>query len=174
MIFDKLKAYGWMAAAIVAASALGVQTVRLHTAQLQRAEAISTLANERATAADARATQIDNFRKSELKLVAGASETRKITHDKVSVINSRSSALIQRMRSAQAAVKFVDVPSSAPVASDGQAVAGSTEPELYGSLGEEDVLEAGRADTIRLHLEACYRDYDRAEAALKALASGRP
>lgn len=173
MILDKLKAYGWMAAAIVAASALSVQTFRLHTAQLQRAEAVTTLANERTSAADARATQINNFRKSELSLVTGASETRKITNDKVSFLNSRSSALIQRMRSAQAAVKFVDLPSSTSVATDGQAVAGSAEPELLGSLGEADVLEAVRADTIRLHLEACYRDYDRAEAALKALGAGK-
>lgn len=173
MILDKLKAYGWMAAAIIAASALGVQTVRLHTAQLQKAVAISTLANERAVAADARATQINNFRKSELSLVTGASETRKITNDKVSVLNSRSSTLIQRMRSAQAAVEFVDVPSSAPIASDGQAVAAGLAVELFGKLGEADVLEAARADTIRLHLEACYRDYDRAAKALKSLGTAK-
>lgn len=35
MILDKLKAYGWMAAAITAGVLLGVQTLRLNTAQLQ-------------------------------------------------------------------------------------------------------------------------------------------
>lgn len=34
MILDKLKAYGWMAAAITAGVLLGAQTLRLHSAQL--------------------------------------------------------------------------------------------------------------------------------------------
>ena len=33
MLFDKLKAYGWMTAAIAAGSLLAVQSVRLHTSQ---------------------------------------------------------------------------------------------------------------------------------------------
>lgn len=33
MLFDKLKAYGWMTAAIAAGSMLAVQSVRLHTVQ---------------------------------------------------------------------------------------------------------------------------------------------
>ena len=174
MILDQLKAYGWMVAAIAATSALGVQTVRLHTAQLQKAEAVTTLANERAAASLARAVQIDTFRKSELKLVTGASETRKATHDQVATLNVRSASLLQRVLVAQASRCSPDVPATAPVATPGQVATRGAEAELLGSLGEADVLEATRADTIRLHLEGCYRDYDRAEAALKALDSGRP
>lgn len=172
MFLDKLKAYGWMFAAIAAASVLGIQTFRLHTTQLQLATATTTLANERAVAADARATQISNFRKSELSLVTGASETRKITNDKVNSLNAHSTVLLERVRSAQAA-QLDRVPSTSAVAQDGQTVARTAQPELLGTLGEADVLEAVRADTIRLHLEACYRDYDRAEEALKSLATAK-
>ena len=38
MILDKLKAYGWMAAAIAVGVFAGVQTLRLHTAQLDAAQ----------------------------------------------------------------------------------------------------------------------------------------
>jgi hypothetical protein len=38
MILDKLKAYGWMAAAIALGAVAGMQTLRLHTAQLDAAQ----------------------------------------------------------------------------------------------------------------------------------------
>lgn len=169
MIFDKLKAYGWMAVAIAATSALGVQTFRLHVSQLSEAKAISTLANERAVAADGRAKQVDTFRKSELLLVTESFETRKVTHEKVSNLAVRNDALLQRVRNAESTKLVVDMPSTTTAPTDGEAVSGILKPELLGSFGEEDVREASRADTIRLHLEACYRDYDRAAETLKAL-----
>lgn len=62
MIFDKLKAYGWMAAALAAGALLATQTVRLHseqrahqalitsTAQAEAARATAALKHEQATA----------------------------------------------------------------------------------------------------------------------------
>ena len=52
MILDKLKAYGWMAAAITAGVLLGVQTLRLNTAQLDAATTRTKQADTLRTIAD--------------------------------------------------------------------------------------------------------------------------
>lgn len=157
-----------MAVAIVAISGLGIQTFRLQSAKLETAGAVTTLAQERATAAAALAKQTETHRKSEQKLMAGATETRKKINDEINTLNTHNTSLLQRVRNAKATAAAC-MPAPTAVASNGQTVAGSAQPELLGSPGEADVLEASRADTIRLHLEGCYRDYDRAEEALKAL-----
>ena len=46
MLFDKLKAYGWMTAAIAAGSMLAVQSVRLHTEQRARLLLITSTAQQ--------------------------------------------------------------------------------------------------------------------------------
>lgn len=67
MLLDKIKAYGWMVAAIGAGALLAVQTVRLHTEQLAHRDLIASVAKadagrtqaalkiEQKTAADERA-----------------------------------------------------------------------------------------------------------------------
>lgn len=52
MILDKLKAYGWMAAAITAGVLLGVQTLRLNKAQLDAATTRTAHADTLRTIAD--------------------------------------------------------------------------------------------------------------------------
>lgn len=53
MIFDKLKAYGWMAAAIAAGALLATQTVRLHTEQRAHQALITSTARTEAARATA-------------------------------------------------------------------------------------------------------------------------
>ena len=173
MILDQLKAYGWMAVAIAATTGLGIQTFRLHGAQLKTAEAVITLANERAAAVKATAAQLATYRKTEQSLMSSASETRKKTNEQIATLTLHSASLMQRVRNAQAAQSGANLSGTSAVASDGQVASEHTQPELLGSFGETDVSEASRADTIRLHLESCYRDYDRAEEALKVLGTAK-
>lgn len=171
MIFTKVQLYAAAVAVAVLTGLLGVQTWRLHISQLETAKAVTTLATERAVASEARAVQQSNFRKTEINLGNSAAQNRKATNDQVRSLDVRSASLLQRVRNATAA-QSGDVPSTPSVTSPGQVVPRSSEPELLGQLGEEDVREANRADTIRLHLAACYADYDRAKAALEALNQG--
>lgn len=166
---DKIMKYGWMALAILAITLLVGQSWRLHVSQLAEAKAITTLANERAAAAQANTTQIGAIRKIENSMEVTASETRKTTNAQVSSLNVRSDSLLQRVRNAAVSAKPAEVPSTSAVAGDGQAAGRDPQPELLGQFGEEDVREAKRGDTIRLHLQACYALYDRAQEALNKL-----
>lgn len=53
--------------------------------------------------------------------------------------------------------------------SDGQSARGCTAAELYREDAEVVVRESLRADTLRIHLEKCYIQYDRAKAALDSI-----
>ena len=81
MILDKLKAYGWMAAAITAGVLLGVQTLRLNTAQLDAATTRTKQADTLRTIADLTAKAERAVRDEETqraqKLEAIANDTQK-------------------------------------------------------------------------------------------------
>lgn len=62
MLLDKLKAYGWMTAAIAAGSLLAVQSVRLHHAHLDAAHARTALATHTAAAERAARLQSEKYR----------------------------------------------------------------------------------------------------------------
>lgn len=62
MIFSSLKAYGWMTAAIAAGSLLAVQSVRLHSEQLDAAQARTALATHAAASERAARLQSDKYR----------------------------------------------------------------------------------------------------------------
>ena len=81
MIFDKLKAYGWMAAAIALGAVAGMQTLRLHTAQLDAAQTRTAHADTLRkiadlTAAAERAVRAEETQRAQ-KLEAIANDTQK-------------------------------------------------------------------------------------------------
>lgn len=174
MILDKLKAYGWMAAAIALSVLLATQTLRLHTSQLahaavktQLSDTNSAYAEERTKAATSLVAAHDAARTAEAGLGAAASEIRKETNDQVSALVTQRDSLRKRVRLAEArAAAAAIMPQAAAVAPARQAPSGVPRAELLAPIGEEDVVEADRADTIRLHLAACYRQYDKAREAL--------
>jgi hypothetical protein len=178
MILDKIQKYGWMAAAITAASLLGLQTWRLHSEQLQHAALKVEVAAERQAAAQANANQHAQFRKTEINLANDAAASRKDTHGKVSSLNDQRDRLLvgsRSMRGQSSGTSGIGTGTAAAV--DRQAGPISDGTGLHGPAGAasavfdvDEVNEAFRADLIRIHLLACYRDYDRAQAALKRLA----
>lgn len=167
-MIDKIKQYFWMAAAILSFGLLCWQTVQLQAKELELADAAVAIATERREASDKLREETDRNRKTEQGLADSAATVRKEANEKVDAATARADGLLQRVRLAEARAKsLAQVPSTSATASDGQAASGDDEPELLGTFGEEDVLEARRAETIRLQLVACYRQYDQARDALK-------
>jgi hypothetical protein len=164
-------------AALVLLVLLGLQTWRLQEAQVDLAQLEAAWAKERTAAAAQRAAKQDATRTVEQGLTQSAHKTRRTTNAQVRTLAAQRSRLLERLRLAEAnatvAVPAGDVPGPADAPADRQAPAGSAGAGLPAPLGAEDVREAERADVIRLHLVACYRDYDRAAAALKALQEPR-
>ena len=80
--------------------------------------------------------------------------------------------LRRRLRVAQAAAARPVAAATATASADTtprEITAGSNRPVVLGTLGEEDVSEALRAETIRAGLLACYASYDAARAQLLLL-----
>lgn len=166
-MIDTIKAYLAVALATVFGGLLIVQTVRLHDAQLEVAELQVEIESEKATAAHALAVSTIEARETEIALGSKASDTRKETNEQIRNLTVQRDALLKRVLNAElnaASAAVVSKATSTPIV--GRAFKGSDGSELLGSLGQEDVEEALRADTIRLHLAACYRQYGEAKKAL--------
>lgn len=119
------------------------------------------------------AVQTQIARDAELELHTSTAQIREETYEKITSLTTDRNALLRRLRDARQATANACVPQTTSDTRDGQATRSGDEPELLGQLGEEDVLEASRAETIRLHLAACYRQYDRVKTALEAMSKGK-
>lgn len=166
MILYKLKATGFMLLAITLTVLLGWQTWRLHTAQIELADTLVTLATEHATAANALTVAQGEHREKEQFLNTSAAQTRKTTNEKLLVLATQHNSLLERVHLAEARASDPSHSQVSTTSSDGSVASVGDGPELLGSLGAADVEEATRADTIRVHLKACYADYNRAAEAL--------
>ena len=110
----------------------------------------------------------EDARSASVVLADKATSTRKETNEKVQTASTQSADLLRRLRAAEARAIAAEQQASALATSLRQAAVRDDGAELPGQIGEEDVLEALRADTIRVHLLACYAQYDRAKAELEA------
>lgn len=125
------------------------------------------LANEKATAATALAVSTIAAREKETVLGSKAADTRKETNEQIRNLTAQRDALLKRVLNAELNAAAAGVVSKASSATFPGAVAkGGHGGELLGSLGQADVEEALRADSIRLQLAACYRQYEEARKAL--------
>lgn len=120
---------------------------------------------ERLKAQEQLALAVQNNRQAEQHLQAVADEERAKSNEQITAVSRRADSLAVRVRNAEAAAATARLVSRAhQAACAGQAAAGSDGAELLGSLGSADVLEAERADKIRIALGACYAQYDAARA----------
>ena len=143
------------------------KTNKIHALENQIAQTIQAQQNEAIQAQAA-------VRSTEAGLVADHIAIQQKTHEQVQTLSRQRDALLSRLRRAEANASSRSACTDAPTTTYAQAPQGDNGAEFPGSLGEEDVREAERADTIRLHLAACYAQYDRAEDALKALGGVTP
>lgn len=129
-----------------------------------------TLSARKTQSVEAVAKATGAVRSTESVLQATSADTRKETNEKITSLTAERDNLLRRLRDSEARAKSAAaVPSSSHLASSGQALEDGDGTQLLATIGEEDVEEATRGDTIRLHLEACYSQYDRAKAALERL-----
>lgn len=176
MIFDKLKAYAAIIGCAILAVLLVLQTLALHKAERRADKAEAALATERADWADERANAATALafattqaREKEQALTAAAHQSEEIKNAEIATLAARAADLRRRLRNAEASAATARLVSGAGAASAAGQVAGERDrPELSGSLGYDVVSEAERADTIRLQLAACTRQYEDArQASLK-------
>ena len=168
MILDRMLAYVALAAALILGALLGVQTWRLHSAQISLAQAQSAIALERQQSSDAAARLQAQIRLTEQSLNESATLARKQTDEQLQVFSLERDALVRRVRlaEARAAAALNRVPDTSTAPSIGSAPPGDSRAELLATIGEQDVVEAERADIIRIHLVACYNQYAEAREAL--------
>ena len=120
---------------------------------------------ERLKAQEQLALAVQNNRQAEQHLQAVANEQRAKANEQINAVSRRADSLAGRVRNAEAAAATARLVSRAnQTACAGQAAAGDSGAELLRPLGSEDVLEAQRADKIRIALGACYAQYDAARA----------
>jgi len=165
-MIESIKAYFFQGLCLVLVVLVGVQTWRLHNAQLEEFEAKSTLSNERAAAGLALAREERAHREKERSLQAAAEATRKEKDAAITASNAHRDALLKRVRHAKSAA-YTCVPEATTDSGNAETGSSHSGGELLGTLGEEDVQEAHRANAIRAELMSCYRQYDDAREALK-------
>lgn len=160
-MFNQLKVFGFVVALVALGSLYIVQTAKLYQVRLELAETITQASEERAAAAAKLADAQGKLRQTEQQLNATASEVRKETNEKVQSLIAQRNDLLRRVRLAEARAATNSLVSQATAdPGTGETVSGDSGSELLGSLGTEDVEEAGRAEIIRNHLLACYKQYD--------------
>ena len=119
---------------------------------------------ERADAALRLGQATQNARKASESLQRAADEQRKSDNAEIHNLSTRAADLARRVRSAEGAAATARLMSQSLAASAGQADGRCDQPVVLGSLGEQDVWEAERADKLRVALKSCYASYDRARA----------
>ena len=145
----------------VLALALSVVSYQLYLAQVKVSKAETTVSQMETRHAKALAKAEGEARKAEQELVAKTAAIRKETNEKINTLNAQRDVLLSRVLHAEAnAATALLLPRPSETAGDGETATGDNQPELLGKLGEADVHEAMRADIVREHLLACYRQYD--------------
>ena len=120
---------------------------------------------ERLKAQEQLALAAQNNRQAEQHLQAVAEQERAKANEQINAVSRRADSLAVRVRNAEAAAATARlVSASAKTACAGQATIRSDGAELLRPLGSADVLEAERAEKIRIALGACYATYDAARA----------
>lgn len=167
VILDKLKAYGWMAAAITAGVLLGVQTLRLHTSQLDAATTRTAHADTLRTIADLTAKAERAVRAEETQR---AQALEKIANDTQKQIDAARADAATAARAADSLrgqlARYV---AAARAASPGASLAtpspATSDPldllaKLYSEADERAGQLAVYADAARIAGQACERAYD--------------
>ena len=116
---------------------------------------------------DAQQAEAD-ARERERQLARAHADTVDQTRDEIQRLSADRARLLGRLRSAESRVvslaKVAQLPAAGTDRADrhsgaGGAAGDDAPSELPATLGIEDVLEAERADTIRVSLQACYQQY---------------
>ena len=166
MILDKLKAYGWMAAAIALGVLLGVQTMRLSAAQLDAATTRTSHADTLRKIADLTTKAVEAVRAEETqraqKLEAIANDTQKqIDAARIDAAAAARAAdslrgqLARYVAAARAASPGASTAAPGPTASDALDVLA----DMLVKLDERAGIYAEAADRSRIAGVSCEQAY---------------
>ena len=166
-MIDAIKEYIWIALLIATGGLLVAQTMRFHTSQLEMAKLELGIANARAETAIAVEAASASVRKTEQGLNQSSATTRKETNEAIRNLTVQRDSLLRRLLNAEAnGASSAPLPKASAATDAGGVAQASPRTEFLGKIGSEDVEEALRADTIRLQLVACYRQYNEVRKAL--------
>ncbi len=173
----------WVWAALVAALAatsckltidLGSVKLELEKAKVAMAEQEAAYESARANAAETLAAAQARARQAEQDTIKVAATIREESNAQILAANAVADSLRERVRNARAEAftrtySAAVMPRSTTVAAAPETPVVSDEPVVLGTIGEQDVDEAERAETIRVELLGCYRQYDEARSRLEAM-----
>lgn len=140
---------------------LGVSMYRTNLALAKAEQELSEYISE---AKDKLIKQQEAARATEQSLNEQASEARKKANDEINTLVTHRTLLLNRLRDYKGYSS--DLSEATTTTSDGRIAVTDAGASVLGTIGEEDVEEALRADTIRLQLISCYRQYNQARKAL--------
>lgn len=164
---DAIKEYIGIALLVVAGGLLVAQTMRFQNSQLEIAKLKVEIADARAQTAIAVEAASASARKTEQGLNQSSATTRKETNEAIRNLTTQRDALLRRLLNAEAnGASSAPLPKASAATDAGGVAQASPGTEFLGTFGSKDVEEALRADTIRLQLVACYRQYNEVRKAL--------
>lgn len=178
MIFDKLKAYGAIAAAIVLGALLLVQTGRLHTALLDAAKTRTENAQTLRNIADITVKAAQAYRAQETQWVKSKEENARETATKIEAANadaasarSASNRLRQRVAALVSAARAAAAhPGAGPAVAPADDPAGMLA-NVLGRIDERAGVLAAHADAARIAGASCEREHDALTEPLRRLVS---
>lgn len=174
-LFDKLKAWGAIAAAVFLGVLLVVQTLALHkeraahqTLQVQVSGERTAWAEERTKAATALATATTQARAKEQALTEAAHQSEEIKNAEIATLATRAADLRNRLRHAEGRAATARLVSgTGATAAPGETAGLRDGLVIPDRVGDGLVRLAERADAVRLQLAACERQYNAAREAMR-------
>lgn len=159
------KGLTWVSvAAILALSAFSIKlTLDNQGLRLEISKQETKLSKLQTESAEKLAAQQAEARLREGALLAQMTLDKEQTNETIAQLTDRAATLSASLRDAKrAAERAAAVRTAATVAAAPETQPGSDRPLVPAEIGEPDVAEALRADTIRVELLRCYAAYDRA------------
>lgn len=167
MILDKLKAYGWMAAAIALGAVAGMQTLRLHAAQLDAAQTRTAHADTLRKIADLTAAAYQAAQRQSNLWAAAQESNANETLEKLARAGADRDAAIRVSTRLQDRVNALvaDARRATQNPSTGATVEATEDPigvlaELRSRADERAGILAEYGDKARIAGESCERDYE--------------
>ena len=166
-ITDRLISYAAGAICLALAVALFFTYAAKAVAERRADKAELTLSQDRESAATQLAQLVQKARETEQTLVAKAAQIEGEKNAQITALDARAADLRKRLRNAEASAATARLVSGLAQPSGASEATGVDNwPVIFGSLGEQLISEAERADLIRFQLASCERQYEAARGAL--------
>ncbi len=161
-ILSRLQAYVSIGLIVVVLGYALWQTHQLAGSRAKEAELAETLSTLQKEALAAHVSEEQKKRNQSERIARVAEFVRDQTYEDVRALTVQRDALIERLRKSKATANllFNTLSKTSPDTKPSELASIDNGSVILGSFGEEDVLEAERADTIRVHYIACKSQYD--------------